>query len=193
MLIASKTSLYLPRPSFRTNWKSSWFLWRKNHNQTSAALKSCHAACSKCCVRVNKVFTPIQPRGTRSPNTPWADECWPRCTLEPGLARVLTCPTAWQRWWGDLTAAEDGWSTGRMGGREGGRGGKVGGEGGWSQQGKGFGGGFAWGRGEGPPGARWDSWQRSWERKLKIREIEFLIYTATSQVSVAVSPLINLH
>lgn len=43
MLIASKTSLYLPRPSFRTNWKSSWFLWRekKNHCQTLAAL---HAA-----------------------------------------------------------------------------------------------------------------------------------------------------
>ena len=50
---------------------------------------------------------------------------------------------------GDPTAAEDGWSTGRIGRREGGREGKVRDQGGCSQQVKGFGVGWGEGRGGG--------------------------------------------
>ena len=51
---------------------------------------------------------------------------------------------------GDPTAAEDGWSTGRIGRREGGREGKVRDQGGCSQQDKGFG--VGWGVGGGGGG-----------------------------------------
>lgn len=90
MLMASNTSLYFPRPSFLTNWKSSWFLCLKK-NQTSMKFKKLQVW------HLNNILTPTQQHETHSPSTLGAGEYWLHCRLWPDSGLVLTCPTAWQR------------------------------------------------------------------------------------------------
>lgn len=165
MLIASNTSLYLPRPSFRTSWKSSWFLARKRKlvTKTSAWLK--HFMVQMFARGSTRHLPPFNYVGLIVP-------------VLPGPMSVDLSVHSGPAWHGSWHVRQLGRNGGEISrqrrmvgvwggwvGREGGRGGEAGDKGSQFQQGKGFGGALLE-DGEGALGARWDSWQeRVGERK----------------------------